>query len=324
MKIDAIILLIYLILFLLLIKFSPFILGAIIIGFYFSIIIDVPADFLSKKINKKISKIISYSIILGLLVYSITKFFPIVITQGKNIFNNLSQLSITNNDKIPNWVSEFLNNSNKQLSNFALDIINKILSYTPSFITMAILIIITTIAVGNLKWYVAKNAESLFIDDPKKGKNFLKSFYTDFEKFVKGQVLVAAFVGLIVGFLSFAFKIEGAFFLGSLSFITDFIPFLGVIIVTIPMLMLGWTSKGLTGLIIGLVILIIANQLESWVLAPKIQSSNLKIHWFILIVSILIFADLFGFIGILIAIPTLLFVKRYWKEYILGGKYDSR
>ncbi|MDK2885868.1 MAG: hypothetical protein PWP54_426 [Thermosipho sp. (in: thermotogales)] len=324
MNIDAAMLVFYFILFLFLSKFSPFIIGAIIIGFYFSVIIDVPTEFLSKKFNKKISRIISYTTILGLLSYSIINFVPTVINQGKLIFNSLSKVSISESEKIPSWVSEFLNNSNKQISNFAINIINKILSYTPSFITMTILIIITTLAVANLKWYIAKNSEKLFVKNPKKGKEFLKNFYKDFEKFVKGQVIVAAIIGLIVGILSWIFKIEGAFFLGSLSFITDFIPFFGVIITAIPMLMLGWTSKGILGLIIAFVILLVANQLESWILAPKIQSSNLKIHWFVLIVSILIFADLFGFIGILIAIPTLLFFKRFWKTYVLGGDYDNR
>jgi len=226
MNIDAAMLVFYFILFLFLSKFSPFIIGAIIIGFYFSVIIDVPTEFLSKKFNKKISRIISYTTILGLLSYSIINFVPTVINQGKLIFNSLSKVSISESEKIPSWVSEFLNNSNKQISNFAINIINKILSYTPSFITMTILIIITTLAVANLKWYIAKNSEKLFVKNPKKGKEFLKNFYKDFEKFVKGQVIVAAIIGLIVGILSWIFKIEGAFFLGSLSFITDFIPFL--------------------------------------------------------------------------------------------------
>jgi predicted PurR-regulated permease PerM len=323
MSIDTILLLIYFLLFLILSKFSPFIIGAIIIGFYFSIIIDVPTKFLNKKFNKKISKIISYTSILSLILYSMITFVPIVIEQGKLIFNSLSKLSINENTKIPNLITEFLNISNKQISNFALDIINKLLTFAPSFFTMAILIVVTTLAVTNLKWYMAKNAEKLFVKNPLKGKEFLKNVYRDFEKFVKGQVLVAAIVGLIVGLLSWIFKIEGAFFLGSLSFVTDFIPFLGVIITAIPMLMLGWSSRGLLGLIIAFIILLIANQIESWILSPKIQSSNLKIHWFILIVSILIFADLFGFIGILIAIPTLLFLKRFWKTYIKGGSYDN-
>ena len=323
MNIDTVLLIIYFLLFLLLSKFSPFIIGAIIIGFYFSIIIDVPASFLNKKFNNKISKIISYTSVLGLILYSMIKFVPIVIHQGKLIFDSLSKLSINESTKIPSWLSEFLNISNKQISNFALEIINKILSIAPSFFTMAILIIVTTLAVTNLKWYMAKNAEKLFVKNPEKGRDFLKKVYKDFEKFVKGQVLVAAIVGLIVGILSWIFKIEGAFFLGSLSFITDFIPFFGVLITAIPMLMLGWSSKGLFGLIIAFMILLIANQLECWVLSPKIQSSNLKIHWFILIVSILLFADLFGFIGILIAIPTLLFLKRFWNIYIKGGSYDN-
>lgn len=316
---DKHLLLIYLILFLILIKFSPFVFGAVIIGFYFSIVIDVPANYLSKKLNKRLSKVISYTLILSLIFYSVVNFIPTIINEGKNIFLELSKISITDSDKLPSWLLDFLNNSNKEISNFALGLINNLISYMPSIITMTIIIIITTVAISNLKEYLKKNVKYFFVEDPKKGYSFLRSFYKDFEKFVSGQVLVAVFVGILVGLLSFLFGIKGSFFLGVLSFITDFIPFLGVVIVSIPMLMLGWVSKGFWGIIISVIILVAVNQIESWILAPKIQSNNLKIHWFVLIISLLVFNDFFGFLGILLAIPIILFVKRYWKSYVIGG-----
>lgn len=320
---DKFLILIYFILFLILIKFSPFVFGAVIIGFYFSIVIDVPAKLLSKKLNKNLSKVISYTLMLSLIFYSFITFIPVILEEGKKIFSELSKISINGNPQLPSWILDFLNNSNKQISNFALNVLNQLFSYTPSIITMGILIIVTTLAVSNLKAYLKKNLKSFFVYNPEKGYNFFRSFYKDFERFVSGQVLVALFVGISVGFLCFVFGIKGALFLGILSFITDFIPFLGVIIVSIPMLMLGWTSKGFTGIVLGIIILVIVNQLESWFFAPKIQSSNLKIHWFVLIIILLIFNDFFGFIGILIAIPTILFIKKFWKYYILGGSYGN-
>lgn len=131
-----------------------------------------------------------------------------------------------------------------------------------------------------------------------------------------GQVLVAAFVGFFVGVMSLIFKIPSAIFLGVLAFITDFIPYLGVIISAIPLLMLGFASHGLKGLIIGVLILLSANQLEMWFLAPKIQSNALKIHWFFILIAILLFGDVIGFGGIFVALPTLIYVKNFWNQYV--------
>ncbi|WP_257617336.1 AI-2E family transporter [Thermosipho melanesiensis] len=317
---DSLILFSFFLLFLILLKVSPFILGAVVIGFYLSIVLDVPAKYLSKKMNPKLSKFLSYTLLLSLIFYSAVSFFPIVFSEGKKLFLELTNITIPVNSNLPKWILEFINSANQQISNFALNILNKIFSYTPSIITMTILIIITTIAVANLKEYLKKRINFFFIQDKERGYKFVKKFYRDFEKFVSGQVIIALFVGIMVGIFSWIFGIKGAFFLGTLSFITDFIPFLGVIIVSIPMLMLGYSSLGIKGIVISILILITVNQIESWILAPKIQSDNFNIHWFVLIISILIFGDIFGFIGILIAIPSLLFIKRYWVEYILGGK----
>lgn len=148
---------------------------------------------------------------------------------------------------------------------------------------------------------------------------FLKTTYSEFERFVGGQVLVAIFVGVFVGVGAFLFRIPSAFFLGMLAFITDFVPYLGVIISAIPLLMLSFSVHGLYGLLIGTIILVAANQLEMWILAPRIQSSALNIHWFIILITILIFGDLFSFGGVLIALPFLIFLRNYWKHYVMGG-----
>jgi predicted PurR-regulated permease PerM len=80
--------------------------------------------------------------------------------------------------------------------------------------------------------------------------------------------------------------------------------------------MLAFSAKGIAGLLIGVIILILANQIEMWILSPRIQSKSLKLHWFVILISILIFGDLFSFAGVLIALPSIMYIKNYWDFFV--------
>jgi len=314
---DGILVLFYLILFLLLTKLSPFIMTALMLGVYLSIIVDFVARFFARFLHGKISRILANVTVLGVIAYSIGNFFPVIINEAKKVFSEIEKIQITFEDvSIPDWILSFLTNLGKSFSDIALTIVNKLLGYVPSLITALVIVVITTLIVGNLKKVVSKKLDKLFPENPEKGIYFAKTTYREFERFVAGQVLVAAFVGFFVGVMSLIFKIPSAIFLGVLAFITDFIPYLGVIISAIPLLMLGFASHGLKGLIIGVLILLSANQLEMWFLAPKIQSNALKIHWFFILIAILLFGDVIGFGGIFVALPTLIYVKNFWNQYV--------
>jgi len=314
---DGILVLFYLILFLLLTKLSPFIMTALMLGVYLSIIVDFVARFFARFLHGKISRILANVTVLGVIAYSIGNFFPVIINEAKKVFSEIEKIQITFEDvSVPDWILSFLTNLGKSFSDIALTIVNKLLGYVPSLITALVIVVITTLIVGNLKKVVSKKLDKLFPENPEKGIYFAKTTYREFERFVAGQVLVAAFVGFFVGVMSLIFKIPSAIFLGVLAFITDFIPYLGVIISAIPLLMLGFASHGLKGLIIGVLILLSANQLEMWFLAPKIQSNALKIHWFFILIAILLFGDVIGFGGIFVALPTLIYVKNFWNQYV--------
>ncbi len=84
--------------------------------------------------------------------------------------------------------------------------------------------------------------------------------------------------------------------------------------------MLAFTENGLIGLIIGLAILTTANQLEMWFFNPRIQSNALNLHWFVIIISILLFGELFSFLGILIALPIVVYIRNFWEYFVIKIK----
>ena len=129
-------------------------------------------------------------------------------------------------------------------------------------------------------------------------------------------MIIAAIVGGIVGVGMFIAGIPYALFLGFLAGITNFIPFLGVIIAGVPALLVGLTHDGPWGLVKVLIVIVVANQLESWVLSPRIQGRRMKLNWFAIIVAIFFCAGFLGVVGVLLAIPILIFFRDFWISYV--------
>lgn len=316
--------LMYLGIFFALMKLTPFVIAPLFLGLFLATIIDVPETIFSKKLNKKFSKFLANFLVIGVIIYAFGNFFPVVINEGKAIFTSLQDIQIYSQGKfeLPQWLLDIINNLNQYFSDFALNLLNSVISYTPSALIGMILIFITTISIGSLKSEISKHINSFFPEDTERGVNFAKKTFRDFENFVKGQFFVAAFVGIFVGSSVYIMGIPGGFFLGVLAWVTNFIPYLGVIISAIPLLMLAFSAKGLVGVIIGIIILILANQIEMWFLSPRIQSKSLKLHWYVILVSILLFGDLFSFAGVLIALPSIMYIKNYW-DYFVTKKIDN-
>lgn len=312
--------LIYFGIILILFKLAPTIMLAMILGVYFATIIEEPEKILSKKINPVLAKIISYTLVISAVVYAISNFFPVIINQGKIIFENLSGVDFSSQEttlEIPDEFFQFLNEFKSTITSFGLNILNNIVTSIPSLVAGSVIIIITTVIMGTLKKRVNNNLWKLYPVDTLNGINFMKKTITDFETFIKGQALDALIIGLLVGLGAYIFKIPGAFFIGVLAWITNFIPYLGVVIAAIPMLMLGFATHGVKGIIIVIAILVVVNQAEIWFIAPKIQSSSLKIHWYIILVAILLFGQLFQLAGIFIAIPTIIYIRNFWRFFMI-------
>jgi len=263
-----------------------------------------------------------------LLAYAIYSIFPILIEEGQRLFPVLSSSSedLNINEFIKNrnidpsvveWVDWFIGVIGKTFSDWGANILNSIVQYIPNATTSAIIFIITASYFTALTPIFKRNLWRFFPKSTqRKSLNFIKEFYRDIRHFIGGQVIIALLVGLMVGVGTFLSGIPYSLFLGFLSGITNFIPYLGVFIAAIPALLLGFVHGGLAGFIKILFVLIISNQLESWLLNPKIQGSRMKLNWFAILLSILLAGSILGLAGVLLGIPLLLFFKRFWEEYV--------
>ncbi len=322
----------YFTVFVILFKVSPTILGALTLGLYLAMIIEVPARMLSKIkfIPYKLAIVISGIFIFALLVAGTSLFVPLVIEQGKRLFSLIvsgvknfdpTQLFKNENEaviqKIAGITDSFLSNIGQRAASLGGDAINWIVQRVPNA-TSALLIFI--IAASYFTALVPLFKANLWRFFPGSGRDkaisFVSAFYHDLRHFIGGQVIIALLVGVMMGLGMMIAGIPHALFLGFLAGITNFIPFLGVVIAGIPAILVGITGGGVWGLVKVLIVIIVVNQIESWVLSPRIQGRRMRLNWFIIIVAIFFCAQFFGVIGVLLAIPLLIFIRDFWVLYV--------
>ncbi len=121
--------------------------------------------------------------------------------------------------------------------------------------------------------------------------------------FIRGQIVVAAVVGTlaIVGLV--ILHVRYAVIIGVWAGIMDVIPYIGPIAGAIPGVIVALIFNG-PGAAIGVIVAFtVINQLEAHLLAPRIVSGSVKITPLAVIFALLICAKIFGFIGLIVAVP---------------------
>ena len=131
--------------------------------------------------------------------------------------------------------------------------------------------------------------------------------------------IIRAKVNLIYGIgvsaILFVFDINFAVLWGLLTFALGFIPYLGIIIAAIPPVLVAWAKYGIWGAIImGLFFVIINTVAESYIF-PRLTGKGLQMSVFVVFVSLFVWGWILGPTGFLIGVPLTLIVIKYLENY---------
>uniref|UniRef100_A0A7C2C168 AI-2E family transporter n=1 Tax=Thermus islandicus TaxID=540988 RepID=A0A7C2C168_9DEIN len=138
--------------------------------------------------------------------------------------------------------------------------------------------------------------------------------------YVRGQLLVALFVGAFVGVGLSLVGVPLAASLGFLAGAFNLIPFVGVIVSGVPALLLAATG-GWLKVLLAFLVLWLANQLEGNLLGPLIVGRATRLHPVTAIAAILVGASLFGLWGALLGVPAAAFLKLLLEDYYRKSRF---
>ena len=139
--------------------------------------------------------------------------------------------------------------------------------------------------------------------------------------YVRGQLLIASFIGVFVWLGLTIVGIPSAAAIGFLAGAFNIVPYLGPIIGATPAILLALTLPGaLLKIVLVIVVFVAANQIEGNFLSPYILSRTTDLHPITVLVAILIGAALLGCAGALLAVPLVALGKLMLQRYY----YSSR
>jgi predicted PurR-regulated permease PerM len=120
--------------------------------------------------------------------------------------------------------------------------------------------------------------------------------------FVGSQLTVAFIAGIVMAIVAALLGMPSPVALGMLVFICGLIPLVGHFIGSAILTVVALTQSILTAVIM-LLIYIVYQQIENYVIMPKIMQKSLSIPGLVTIVSALIGASLLGLVGGILAVP---------------------
>jgi len=262
------------------------------------------------KIHRSLSVIITYILVLGVFGGVVALITPALVQQTTNFVS-----------AFPTYLSNIGLNSSETagITSGILNQIGGVLNFTFSVFSNFISVItILVFAFYMLMGYSGMRDQIVLLLGQEKGQRVSKLIIAIEErlgKWSRGELLLMLVVaiGNYLGFL--LLKIPFALPLAVLTGIFEIVPVLGPIISAVPAILIGFGISPLTGVGAAAVAFLV-NQLENYVLVPKIMQKSAGVSPLLVLISITIGAKLAGVMGVIIAVPFVIMLQVFLKEYL--------
>ncbi len=260
-----------------------------------------------------------FLLFVGLVVFGVFGILPVVIHQLQNLINEIPHTFtsaqgwvVDLKHRYPAIFSEaqlqraiiFLQEESAKVGQFAL-------KFTFALIPNVISAVLYFILVPLLLFFFLKDSKEItdwFLQFLPKNRSLVSSVWeqvnTKIGCYVRGRVIEILVISVVT---SAAFAILGmqyAVLLGTLVGLSVIIPYIGVVAVIIPVVIVGLMQWGLAAHFLYMIIVFaVIILLDANVLVPWLFSETMNLHPVVIILSVLVFGGLWGFWGIFFAIP---------------------
>ena len=123
-----------------------------------------------------------------------------------------------------------------------------------------------------------------------------------FGGFILGKIIDSVIIGILTFFVLSIMKMPYTLLVSVIIGVTNVVPFFGPFVGAIPCIILIMLSSPLQALYFAIAILAI-QQLDGNIIGPKILGDSTGLSSFWVLFSIILFGGLFGFVGMIIAVP---------------------
>ena len=304
----------------------------IIISVIIAYILSSAVDGLMKlKIPHWLAVVIIYLLFISIFLLFLIWLLPMLFQQLGNLFIEIPKMLqhgqtflIALQAKHPDLVSAAqVQSFISQINNYLTTIGQFILSYSLATLSNVITVVVYLILVPLLVFFFLKDKNPIlkwlqrFLPQENKvlGKigSKVKAKIGDY---VKGKLIEFVIVAVVTVIAFMLLRVHYAVLLGVGVGLSVFIPYIGAVLITIPVVIVTFFQWGISShllyvmLVYAIIMLIDAN-----VLVPILFSETMKIHPVVIVLAVLVFGSLWGFWGVFFAIPLATVINTLMKEW---------
>lgn len=274
----------------------------------------------SKGVNRPVAAIVVFLLLLGITVSLLTFAIPGIVKELSQLTELIPHYAEEAKDmtakvddiSVPAEVKKIFDENMKKINSYVYKGLSAFVSSLYSLLGKVLAIIFSPI----LAFYIIVDWEKirdgfLQLVSPKARREFILVF-TQIDnvlfEFLKGNFLVAVFVGIAVGLAAVIIGVKLPLLLGIIAGVTNLIPYFGAFLAGVPAVGLA-LSQSMTHGIYMLVALVTIQQIESGIITPKIIGDKLGMHPLLIVFSILAGGKILGLWGLLFAVPIAAVIK---------------
>ena len=290
------------------------------------------------KINRMIGILITLSLLFGLIALGVIYLLPILINQMSSLINSTQGLyweiqSFVNQlSKNPLFRNLNIQSTIQQLNLSYVDILQNILnsvtnslgSVLSAVVNTLMILIMTPIFLVYFLMDGHKLLPMLERTVLKRDKLNISSLLTNLNATVARYISGISIDALIIGALAYiGYSVIGlkyALVFAIFSSLANLIPYVGPSIGLIPMV-ITYAFTDPQKMVAALIYMLIIQQVDGNILYPRIVGGVMKVHPITIMVLLLLSSNIYGVLGMIVAIPTYSILKEIAK--FLANLYDN-
>lgn len=304
--------------------FSIILVPLMLSGFFYYLLRPL-VDFLEKrKLNRSLAILLLYVVFAGILTGFIIGVWPSLRDQIVALVQNAPALFAKLGEQLQEWenngffkdifpensnpltqLTDYLNQGFTFLTNYIMNLFSFVSNFAIVLFTFPILLYYMLKEGGKFGEMIVSFLPNRFKEV---GASVLDEINNALKGFIVGRVLINLALGVLmyIGFLIIG--LPYALLLTVVAVIANFIPFIGAILSSIPIVIIGFIQSPGTA-IWSLVVILAAQQIQDNLIGPYIFGKQLAIHPITIIILVLVGQDLGGIIGILLVVPIYMIIK---------------
>jgi len=258
---------------------------------------------------------------------------PAIASEARNFSANLPNLVRQAHDNLVNANNNVLGavplETRQTAANYINNLVGDLQSAAGAVTGKALTIVLSVVSVISglvivpiLAFYILLDADRLsrgFINlFPATMRNQATLVLQDVDQvlagFIRGQILVAAFVAISVTVALLLLRIPYALLIGLFAGVVEMIPYVGAFAGAIPAVLIALFTHGVGWALVTVLAFAAIYEIEGHFVAPSIVGKRVGLTALLVVIAILIGAEVGGIMGMFVAVPVAAIIRVMWKR----------